>query len=178
MIRSFLVNADGSVSVCKEEAVAQTRQSKLPEIIELLKAGKPAEASRLVSIELAKGAIDTRECKSETELRACEQQRKVLCALSEFICKPEAPAERDVLNVDGPKFQWFLGEAVMMFKRAAEEALGKGREDVVDKIMKDIEDRLEAGMPELRRRMETIDLSTGTDASKNDDGENGPERSE
>ena len=44
MIRSFLVDADGSVSVRQEEPTTQKGPSKFPEIIEKMKARNWAEA--------------------------------------------------------------------------------------------------------------------------------------
>ena len=112
MIRSFLVNADGSVSAQEEKPVAERRQSKLPEIIRNLKAGtsSPAEASRLVAIEIAELAIDRDECKSKAERQAWAGELKVLRALGEFISKHPETVKHDVLNLDGPKFQFFLRE--------------------------------------------------------------------
>ena len=100
--------------------------------------------------------------------------------MSESIAKTEALAGRDgdVLNLDGPKFQFLLREFVKSFEKAAADALGKGSEVNRNKIMKQIDDQIEAAMPEFRRRIETIGLDTGTDTSKGDEAKNGSERSE
>ncbi len=180
MIRSFLVAPDGSVSVRQEKPITPKRQPKFPEIIEKMNAGKLAEASRLVTIETANVAINIRECESEAELRAYERMLLALGALSASIAKTEALVGRDgdVLNLDGPKFQFLLREFVKSLEKAAADALGKGSEVKVNKIMKQVEYQIEAAMPEWRRRTETIGLETGTDTSKRDDAKNRSERSE
>ena len=179
MIRSFQVDADGSVSVVEEKSAAPARQSKLPEIITNLKSGNysPAEAMRLTSIEIAAVAMDIGDCKNDTALEACARELGALIALSESIFKNGARVEHDELNLDGPKYQYADRVFLRWQKQAAEAALGKGNEAIVDKIMKRFEEIRTAGMPELRRQIGTIGLSTGTDASQSDNGKKGSDPS-
>ncbi len=179
MIRSFQVDADGSVSVVEEKPAAPTRQSKLPEIIANLKSGNysRAEVSRLIAIELAAVAMDIPYCKNEAEIKACARQRRALCALSDSIFKNGARVQRDELNFDGPKYQCADRINLQWIKQAAEAALGEGNEAIVDQIMKCLEEIRTAGMPELRRLIGTIGLSTGTDSSQSDNGNKGSDPS-
>jgi hypothetical protein len=180
MIRSFLVDADGSVSVRQEEPTPQKGPSKFPEIIEKMKARNWAEASRLVAIEIGSLVADIRECKTDAELQACDGKLKALCALSASIAKTEALMGRDgdALNLDGPKFQFLFAEIVKSFMKAAADALGKGNEVDLNKIKEQVDYQIKAAMPEFRRRLETIGLDTGTDASKGYAAKNRSERSE
>ena len=180
MIRSFLVNADGSVSGQEEKPVAQSRKPKSSEIIKNLKAGNtsPAEALRLVAIEIARLAIDMSKCRSEAERQACNRKLRALVALSKSISKLPDSKERDVLNIDRPKFQYVYRKMVASAEKAARDALGKGSETTVQQIMKSFNAELAARMPEFRRTLEQMDLSTGTNASKSEEGKNGSEPSE
>lgn len=159
--------------------MAQRRRSRLPEIIEYLKDEKRSlvKASRLVSIEIAELVAEMQECRTETELQACVREVKTLEALGESINRIPVSVEPDELNFEGPKWQHFLREMLRMCEEAAEKALGKGKEADVRQIMKNLKDQMAAGMPELRREVKNIGLSTGTDASKSDNAKNGSEGS-
>jgi hypothetical protein len=152
-----------------------------------MKPGTWAGASRLLAIEIGGLVADIRECKTDAELQACDGKLKALCALSASIAKTGALAGRegDALNLDGPKFQFLLREFVKSFEKSAADALGKGHElklnkimKQLNKIMKQIDDQIEAAMPQFRCRIETIGLDTGTDTSKGMEQKNRSERSE
>ena len=66
----------------------------------------------------------------------------------------------------------------MSFEKAVRDGCGKGNETMVQKIMDNAHAKLAAGMPEFRRALEKMDLSTGIDASKSEDGKNGSKWSE
>jgi hypothetical protein len=80
--RSVVMDADGAVSVSKEETRAAERHSKLPEIIEKLKDPnyQPAELMRLIAIQMLLLIMGTKLCRNETELQACARERKALDA--------------------------------------------------------------------------------------------------
>ena len=67
----------------KSRSAVQRRQSKLPEIIELMKTGTsaPGEVSGLISIEFAGLCTEIRECKSDSELLAYgrENSKRFVC---------------------------------------------------------------------------------------------------
>jgi hypothetical protein len=121
MHRTFTLKADGSVSLLKEEPVAQQLPSKLPEILELLQRENPplAQVVHLIPIEIAQVATYMTALKRFVELHNCGRGIIVLLGLQELVMATVASNDSDGLNFDGPRFKASNDEAVRLCKEAA-----------------------------------------------------------
>lgn len=144
------------------------RQSMLPMILE--KIHDPnyplEEVNRLIAIEIAGVAQDMGTLRRQAErtdftehfLQKCyDQQIKALAALEKSLTNTDIQRHRDILNFDGPKFQYAFGEFVNWFKLACQQALGRDNETMVQSIMKHYRDIAAMGEAELRSATEKID---------------------
>lgn len=146
------------------------RESMLPKILE--KINDPnyplEEVNRYIAIEIAfvtqeMGTLRHRVKGgnfSETFLqKSYEQQVKALQALEKSLTSTDILRHRDLLNFDGPKFQYVFGELVNIFKLSCQDALGKDNETMVQSIMKHYRDHLAMRESDLRKESEKIDSS-------------------
>jgi len=176
MTKVFVVNAEGSISVSEREAELPRLDSRLPQIKKKLSDGNfsAAEISRLISQEIALVIIEMQEYADDPtqreRLKAHAAEIRVLRALAKSVSK--APRNDDELNIDGPKLQHFLRRGFEIFEKAVRAALGKNSEGLVDKIMKNAHEGIEAFLQEIRLG-EEISSSPAGDASQSDDATNG-----
>jgi len=160
----LLVAADGSVSVSQQVGCEDPsrRESRLSEIREkVADASSPAtEIMRLIHEELV--LVIQEMVKHETDgsaapkLRSCAGQVTALCALQKLVQKVNASSKHDVLNFDGPKFQFVFARLVSLFKQAVEQALGKGHETWSQSVMMHFRDLVAINEQNLRRETERI----------------------
>lgn len=144
------------------------RKSMLPLILEKIHdANFPLEeVNRLIAIEIA---LVTQEMSSANRLvhngdhtqtflqKNYDQQVKALTALEKSLTNTDLLRTRDVLNIDGPKFQWLFAKIVDSFKKAATDALGKDGEVIVVSIMKHWRDELSVSEAAWRTGVERIE---------------------
>lgn len=164
MMVNFVVTADGSVTVSRQELRQgrPRRESRLPEIQEkIADPNSPAaEIMRLIHQELALVIGEMRHYEHDKsaapKLRNCAVQVTALCALQKLVERADARSKKDLLNFDGPKFQYVFGELVDLFKKAAEQALGRGSEPSVQSIMRHFRDLVAMHEQDLRRGTEKI----------------------
>jgi hypothetical protein len=143
------------------------RLSMLPQILE--KIHDPnfplAEVNRLIAIEIAFIAQEMARLRgevkhgnhSETFLqKSYEANIKALAQLEKSLTSTDILAHRDILNMDGPKFQWLFGQVVDSFKKACQDALGRDGETMVQSIMKHWRDELAMRESDWRSGVEKI----------------------
>src|SRR5208282_5939864 len=143
-------------------------ESKLPLILE--KINDPnyplAEVNRLIAIEIAlitreMGSLRSRAFHNDfTEAflqKSYADNIKALQALEKSLTSTDILNNRDILNVDGPKFQFAFAQAVDWFKLACQQALGRDNETMVQSIMKHFRDIAAMGEAELRSDIEKVD---------------------
>jgi hypothetical protein len=123
------------------------------------------EVNRLIAIEIAFVAQEMRDLCNKVHLsnqaetflqKSFEQQVKALQALEKSLTSTDILRQRDVLNLDGPKFEYVFGELVSLFKRSCQEALGKENETMVNSIMKHYRDGIAMMEPELRKNVDKV----------------------
>jgi len=142
---------------------APNRESKLGEILAKMKDPDvpAAEVTRLIAVELALIIQDMQNCESGAagalRLRSCMGQVRALGAMVEAAKDDDSWANRDVLDFDGPRFQYVLGELVEGFENAAQQALG-GNTTTVKSIMTHFRDILANHDDELRLYCKRGDL--------------------
>lgn len=160
----LLVAADGSVSTAQQERCQypSRRESRLPEIREkVADASSPAiEIMRLIHEELVLVIQEMVEHETDgsaaPKLRSCAGQVTALCALQKLVQKVDASSKQDVLDFDGPKFQFVFARLVALFKQAVGQALGKGHDTWSQSIMTHFRDLVAMDEQDLRRETEEI----------------------
>lgn len=157
----FVVAADGSVSRQDARQNPPGRQSRLPEIQEKLADAKfpAAEIVRLILEEFVLVIEEMVECGrdgSAARLKSCAGQVTALCALQRLVERADACSKKDVLNFDGPKFQFVFARLVALFKEAIEQAMGKGHEAWSQSILKHFRDLVAMNEHDLRKETERI----------------------
>ncbi len=67
-----------------------------------------------------------------------------------------------MLNFDGPKFTFVFDKIVNVYlRKAAQKALGKGSDQLVERIITEFSDTIAVNEEELRRETEKIDSNSG-----------------
>lgn len=143
-------------------------ESKMAEILEkIYDPNFPlAEVNRMIAIEIAIVTQDMGTLKkrveggehTETFLQKSYTARiKALQALEKSLTNTDILRNRDILNMEGPKFQYCMGEIIKCFKKACQQALGKGHDTTIESIMKHWRDEMGIREADLRREIDNID---------------------
>jgi hypothetical protein len=156
--RAVVVGADRSLKVEED----QPRELKYSNILEKL--GTPdfqtEEVYRLILREMTLIIIDIRACQNDPNAdafrRNCQETLRALRTVAKQVSKIDQDRHLDVLNFEGPKFQYVLKELCNYFEQAALKALGKDSNGMVKRIMMELRDILAKEDEELRRNTEKI----------------------
>jgi len=137
------------------------RVTKLNEI--LLKIDDPNysvfEVARLIAVEMATisllmASIDY-DPAMQWKFKAYEMQIKCLTALGKQLNDADVLSRKDILNFDGPKFTYVLGEIIALFKQSMKDAAVE--ESLLTSVMKHYRDLMVANEATIRRETERID---------------------
>lgn len=114
----------------------------------------PAEASRLIAIEIARVAEDLSDCigngvVDNIRLKVYEQQLRALRELGKQLTDADTLSKKDILNFDGRKFQFVARVWVDNFVKAMKEA--GVPEDLRSSIMKHYRDEMQVSEPRIRK---------------------------
>src|SRR5579863_1302869 len=152
----------------EKEKKANVFESKMSSILE--KIHDPnfplAEVNRMIAIEIALVTQDMVTLKQRVEggemaesflQKSYTARIKALQALEKSLTNTDILRNRDILNMEGPKFQYCMGEIIKCFKKACQQALGKGNDTTIESIMKDWRDEMGIREADLRREIENID---------------------
>ena len=125
MLRTFILNADGSVSLSTEKPAAQ---SKLAEILEVLQRRTYAaeEVMRLISTEIARAKSNMEAQKNSSELQKHRQFLSSLYLVKDYVERTSAPDpfgqkfdRTELKNIEGEVFR-FLKEVAFRDDRLME----------------------------------------------------------
>jgi hypothetical protein len=104
-----------------------------------------------VSSQIALSASDVGQV---YKIRALDSQIKALRELSKTLVESESLAKRDVLNFDGPKFQFVLGELMKLMRKAL--AQSGTAESQINDVIRVYRDLVAVYDPVLRKETERI----------------------
>ena len=127
------------------------------EIIEKLSSSdfQAIEVHRLIAVEIAlvtRGMGDRKDnSDAATVLKEGAARVKALRALAGAVEKVDPLTKRDVLNFDGPKFQFVFDELLSYYDQAVKETLGKPGEAMAQQIIKNFRDIIARKEADLRR---------------------------
>ncbi len=118
MLRTFILNADGSVSLSKEKPAAQ---SKLADILELLQRGDyaAAEVMPLISNEIARAKTNVPAYKSSSELQKHRQYLQNLCLVRDYVAETSAAVDPGEHKFDRTEFKIVDGEVFRFLREVA-----------------------------------------------------------
>jgi ribosome-binding ATPase YchF (GTP1/OBG family) len=104
-----------------------------------------------ISADMAESASDSLKA---FRVKALSEQVKALRELAKTLTEAEQLSKRDILNFDGPKFQFVLSEIVKLFKKALIQAnLTESQSNDVLKLFRDL---LALYEPVLRKETDRI----------------------
>lgn len=138
------------------------RETKLDLILDKINDANydPAEVSRMIAVEIATVAREMTNADETTfgealKLKGYSEQVKALRELGKQLTDADILSKKDVLNFDGPKFQWVLGVIVDLFVKSMKEA--GVQEDMRASIMKHYRDLMGTQENTIRREVQKID---------------------
>lgn len=105
-----------------------------------------------LSVELS---TNRRDPSTQYTLKSITDQIKALRELTHTLTESDEVAKRDVLNFDGPKFQYVLREIVDTFKRSLKEAGIDA--SITDNLLRIYRDKMAVKELELRRDLARFD---------------------
>ena len=158
------VNEDGTVTVFDSPRDKERRFRK--ERLEIIREKitdenyDPAEASRLIAVEMARVTEDLSDCFGDgpmdsLKLKIYDSQLKALRELGKQLNEADTLSKKDILNFDGPKFSFVLGVIVDSFVEAMKEA--GLQEDLRNSVMKHYRDRMQVNEAVIRKDTAKID---------------------
>jgi hypothetical protein len=133
----------------------------------------PQEVLRSVHEEVVTLLMKMRECgadpfRTEEHTKYYAQVKGLLAAADTYL-RGQLRNDRDEINFDGPKFQFFFNVVVESMERATRQALGKNGAEQSKKVMNTFLERYRENEADLRRRVQEMDTRKGTKAP-NDNG--------
>ena len=171
MTKTFLVQANGAVTVSNEELETLVPASRYQEILAMMKDhnSSPEEVLRLIHLEIITLIMKIKECGSDA-VQAKKGERYLnqvhgLCAAAETYMKSKPAEKGDRLNFDGPAYQFVFNSLIQTMEKATREALGKNNGEMCQKIMNNFHDIIKKEEPRLRHGVQEIGSTTGTKAS-------------
>lgn len=164
MIETFILAADGTISRSKSEPEPDPSvgESGMQSIIEKLHDPQYSgiEVMRLILKEqlLAYQALIEygRDPSKALNAQLCLKVIETLSYLAEQVLANDATSNRDVLNLDGPKFKYFFAEIKKVFEGSLKKALGSGSGHLVQDIMSRFDEIMAQGDQELRIKTASI----------------------
>jgi hypothetical protein len=158
---SFEVQENGTV-VGEEPVVSEQRITHLTSILEKIQDPNVpvAEVSRLITVEMTEVLREMHNCRVKGDpfslniQKALNDQLKGLRELQKSLSEADVLSKRDVLNFDGPKFQFVLLELVTLFEKALKES---GVDDSTkSNVLKQFSDLIKMNDEKIRRETEKI----------------------
>ena len=142
----------------REARIPSVRMLEIRDMIEDPNQGV-AEINRNIAGEIASVTADISciEQSSAYKLKFFTEQIKALRELSKTLSESEVLSKKDILNFDGPKFQYVFQEIVGVVRKSAKES-GLS-EDQINAMLRSFRDTMSLKEPELRKQTEKVDSS-------------------
>jgi ribosome-binding ATPase YchF (GTP1/OBG family) len=157
METQFTATDEGFTMAPKELSESSIRIQGILEMIEDPEMAL-SEINKKIAMEIAYISADMAESASDSlkafRVKALSEQVKALRELAKTLTEAEQLSKRDILNFDGPKFQFVLSEIVKLFKKALIQAnLTESQSNDVLKLFRDL---LALYEPVLRKETDRI----------------------
>jgi hypothetical protein len=157
MESTFVANEDGVETLAEKQSESVIRIQGILEMIEDPEMAL-SEINKKIAVEIAHISADMAVAAVDTlkvfKVRALSEQVKALRELAKTLTEAEQLSKRDILNFDGPKFQFVLGELVKLFKKALNQAnLTEGQSNDILRLFRDL---LALYEPVLRKETDRI----------------------
>lgn len=137
------------------------REQRLDKITNMIKDPiKPvADINRLIAAEHASITAEIAGLTKSNgyKLKFLTEQVKALRELAKSLAENEVLAKKDILNFDGPKFQYVYNEVVSTFRKSLKES--GLQESQVNEVLRNFRDFMSLKELELRKQTEKIDSS-------------------
>lgn len=147
-----------SIPETKPESTAPVNE-RMVKVLEMINdPEKPvSEIQRLIAAEIASvtGTISCMPDEKGYKLKVMTEQIKALRELSKTLTEADVLSKKDILNFDGPKFQFVFQEIVGYFRKSLKEA-GLA-EDLVNTVLRNFKDTMSLKEVELRKSAERIE---------------------
>lgn len=156
-----IIVAMEQVQVPAEKQEPVSLSEKMTEILRMIDDPNQgvAEINRVIAGEIASatGDISTLSQASGYKLNFLKERVKALRELSKTLSESEVLSKKDILNFDGPKFQYVFQEIIGVFRKASKDA-GLSEEQI-NSILRHFRDTMAQKEPELRKMTEKVDSS-------------------
>lgn len=147
------------VEVPAEKREPVTTSAKMLDILAMIEdPERPvSEINRAIAAEIASatGDIGSLEQSSGYKLSFLKERVKALRELAKTLTESDVLSKKDILNFDGPKFQFVFQEIVGVIRKSAKDA-GLA-EDQVNSVLRQFRDIMAQKEPELRKQTERVD---------------------
>ena len=157
--RTFVVPEEGDVVVHSSEPTSASAE-RIQDILVMIEDPDQSlsEINKRIAMEIAHISADIAKSAVDVSraymVKPLAEQVKALRELSKTLVEAEALSKRDILNFDGPKFQFVLGELVKLYKKSLIQA--SMTESQANDVLKLFRDLLAVYEPVLRKETDRI----------------------
>jgi len=117
-----------------------------------------AEVGRMISVEIAKATRDLAKLAQDPTMvwrsKLIMDQIKSLRELNRQLSETEVLSRKDMLNMDGPKCQFFTRELAKLYKKALKDAGCEG--SLIENAIRHFADLLAVDQDRIRRELEGV----------------------
>lgn len=156
----IIVNVE-QVEVPAEKQDLIALSARMTDILDMIEDPNRAvsEINRVIAGEIASatGDISTLSQASGYKLKFLTERIKALRELSKTLSESEILSKKDILNFDGPKFQYVFQEIIAIFRKSAKDS--GLTEDQINSMLRNFRDLMANREPELRKATERVDSS-------------------
>lgn len=147
------------IPVDKPADKANTPNARMSLMLQLIDdPDKPvSEIQRIIAAEIASvtGSISCMQESKGYQLKFMTEQIKALRELSKTLTEADVLSKKDILNFDGPKFQFVFNEIVAYFRKALKET--GLPEDQINTVLRNFKDIMALKEPELRKNTDRFE---------------------
>jgi hypothetical protein len=156
--RNFTISDDDSQDSPANREVPNESSERILVILSMIEDPDQSlvEINKRIAMEIAhissQIAIASTDVTASYKIKALDSQIKALRELSKTLVESESLSKRDVLNFDGPKFQFVLGELMKLLRKSLQQ-VGL-RESQVNDILRVYRDMVATYDQVLRKETE------------------------
>lgn len=163
MLQPRLLRSYGSIPVLEESVPRSSDDLRLQTVIEHMRDPKAStsEILRLIQVEMASviqamAENGTQPSKRFKVFLGLKQVRVLRILAAEVRQTYKYRQKEDVLDLDGPKFIFFLGKFMECFQQGLRETLGPDSDATVQIVLRHLRDNLSAKEPEIRMELKRM----------------------